>query len=177
MRFLGFKWMRLSLGLRWLLALIVFSPYGGWAQGVGERPRAVPGNLVLHPSSLYLEQDEAVFFLYQPVAPVGQLHLVEAVLDESGNPVVRYRWDLRDDGALGDEIAGDGIYGRMVNFKERKLRNVEFFVVDSPLTQFQPQSLLSQYTVLTPVSVLELKRRPSFMEMVAQAWLKLWPSL
>lgn len=84
------------------------------------------------------------------------------------SPTIRYKWELNDQGELGDRKAGDGIYSRVISFKEKKKTTLYFFVSDEIYQKNEiPRSDMYSSDF---ISYIEIVNRPSFLEMLGIAW-------
>ncbi len=87
-------------------------------------------NFQINPDYLFTDEDLGVKFTVTVVSQGSEkpknIILVETRLEGK----VKYRWPLNDTGWNGDEKAGDGIYSREIQFKEKKPRTLVFFVLE-----------------------------------------------
>jgi hypothetical protein len=76
-----------------------------------------------------------------------------------------------DDGSEGDFKAGDGIYTRRIQIKESKAKTMTFLVVpespEGPVPGTLPKVAPDQ------LANLEIKNRPSMIEILGQIWSKI----
>jgi len=112
---------------------------------------------------MYTNDDRTILFTAKVNSSAENLphHLVLFQTDETGKKI-KYRWKLTDNGFLGDEKKGDGIYSRKVEYKKSKAGKVDFFV--SLNADIPSQDL--------KVSI-EIIRRPSFLELLGEIWNRL----
>lgn len=112
--------------------------------------------LQISPEKILTYQDVAVHFSVtvdceNPSCP----QKVKLKMLDRDHSNVRARWALSDDGKLGDLKAGDKVYSRTIQFKEKKVGAITFFVEDQHGTQ------------------LQIVARPTFLQLLQNIWSKL----
>ncbi len=118
--------------------------------------------LEVFPNILFTENDVGVRFSFSPETSKEQIPPVFVTLVEMNGDTQtpKYRWELRDDGTLGDKLTGDGIYSRKIQFKELRPKTLHFAILD---TQNIP----------TTTATLEIRAHPTFIDIVRDAWKKI----
>lgn len=116
------------------------------------------GEVTAVPAALFRKESTAVVFQY--VSPIGHLahRPLLAQIDEQGHPILRLGV-LGDDGLLGDQKAGDGVYSRKFQLNQKKAGVVYYQIQDG-----QTEAALS-----APLAI-EVVRHPAFQELLSQIW-------
>ncbi len=119
----------------------------------------------IFPPSLYTDDEAGILFTVTFKTdphenPPSEVTLVEVGKDGQST---RYRWPLKDNGGQSDQKAGDGIYSRVIQFKEKKARKI-IFRVFLETSSSNPSDFLE--------GVLEIKPRPSMWEILKGVWNK-----
>ncbi len=132
-------------------------------------------NFKIEPKSLFVNQEGSVLFSVQLLSSLekqASVFLIE--VDKSGE-LIRYHWPLKDDGSFGDIKAGDGVYSRTIQFKEKSPKQLHFLVTSS-----QDEEKMKQHAKIEELNSssilkadLEITPRPSFLEIMAQIWKKI----
>jgi len=147
--------------------LLLFFPFLTFAQ---ENP-----SLRISNPSLFVEEDLGVLFAFRPSLPISVNE--KAILLEIKDSKIRYRWDLLDNGTLGDQIAGDGIWSRRIQFKEKKITILDFLALSASEEQIQmslsPGSPAPTDQHIEKVS-LEIKARPTFIDIIKGIFRKIF---
>lgn len=131
-------------------------------------------NFKINPDYLFTDEDLGVKFTVT-VIPQGSekpknIILVETRLENR----VKYRWPLNDEGRNGDSKAGDGIYEREIQFKEKKPRTLVFFVLEQEEEGKgfgNPGEILPEGLGLR--GELEIRAHPTFIEILKGAYEKI----
>lgn len=138
------------------------------------------------PSSLFTNQDKKVTItvqvenLDQPGSTLGlpqRLGLVRMKKSRisSGKKLVFLGW-MNDSGVMGDQEKGDGIFTRKIQFKEYLAGRIELYAVHVALNSSVEEEFAGKHSIdeLNVVRgkpiVLEIQRRPTFIETMAQVW-------
>lgn len=133
-------------------------------------------NFNIFPDYLFTDEDLGVKFtvtvLSQGAENPKSITLIE-VNEEKG--FVKYRWPLNDEGTQGDEKAGDGVYSREIQFKEKRPKNLVFYVLEEKGAQ---KGVAAQSESLPSVSahqrsILEIRAHPTFIDILKNAWGKI----
>ena len=87
---------------------------------------------------------------------------------------MKYRWPLNDEGMNGDDKAGDGIYGREIQFKEKKPRILVFYVLE----QAEEQKGFGNPGETLPAGIglrgeLEIRAHPTFIDVLKGVYQKI----
>jgi hypothetical protein len=116
-----------------------------------------PGFLVASTNVLVAYLDQEVLFTLKVDCPPTQCpEKVELkMLDDKEDDGVKARWPMMDNGLTGDQEAGDKVYSRTVQFKEKKL--------DTLLFSVNPTHIVA--ITVTP--------RPTLIEILQGIWKKL----
>ena len=156
------------------LFLIIFTPL----------LKAEDKNMTLEiiPSQVFAGDDVSILFQVKVdgTNPSKVLNLVEWNAD---NTEIKYHWELSDDGARGDQKAGDGIYSRIIQFKEQKVKTINFWVTDQNLAEnTNPSSVFLHKTspqIQNPELIsdkqkasLQIIARPTFQDILKNAYQK-----
>lgn len=126
---------------------------------------------IFNAENIFMDEERTLLFTVTieqaPSEPLEQINLIE--LDRTEKKV-RSRWEMRDDGQLGDQKAGDGIFSRIVNFKEKKPGTVPYYVLEEKRGSFTdlPQELDGSQISSEQKRLLNVKPRPSFIELMGQ---------
>lgn len=116
------------------------------------------------PPSLFTFEDRAVTFSVKLKNNREDLLLVSLIDDKNFD---LYKWDLNDNGVLGDKKKGDSFYSRKIQFKEKKPGIKKFAVIT------KDEQNLKKIEDPNRVLELEIIKRPSFLELVKGAFQKI----
>lgn len=116
------------------------------------------------------EQEQRVLFTVTVpphTTPAGPITIVQYARE--GDEIIR-RWELNDQGMLGDRQPLDGMYARKADFKENRPGHLRFAVVTAPEGHppwsAHPAALRAELPV-TP--------RQSFLDIVRALWQRVFP--
>lgn len=140
-------------------------------------------NFEVIPSEIFVSEDASILFKarYSSSSPKPKtLSLVE--WNQTGSEI-KYHWELMDDGSQGDEVANDSIFSRVVQFKEKKIKTLSFWVTEEKLADnTNPTSVFLHKTspqlssaVAIPENqkaTLNIISRPTFQEILKNAYQK-----
>jgi hypothetical protein len=119
------------------------------------------------PNLLYTDDDVQVIFAVRldPAEkdPPPSLSLVE--LGPDGEKI-RFHWVLTDDGSEGDLQAHDGVYSRKIQFKESRPKKISFAVIAAAPETVRNGSEISPSISSEEKGVLEVRARPTFIEIL-----------
>ncbi len=143
---------------------------------VGEIQAVEVKSFQMDPNYLFTDEDLGVKFtatvLSQGSEIPESITLVE-VNEEKG--FVKYRWPLNDQGRQGDLKAGDGVYSREIQFKEKRPTQLVFYVLEE--TEAQKGAALKGESLPAVLSnqraVLEIRAHPTFVEILKDVWRKI----
>jgi len=130
------------------------------------------------PDALFAKESTHVIFRFIPTpesvsSPPQSPHYSLIELAQDGS-VARYIGMLTDEKALGDEVAGDGVFTRKVQLNEKVSGQIEFAIIDesSPLN---PQTITANElsSLILEKTIVKVIRHPSFLELLEQVWAKL----
>lgn len=132
---------------------------------------------IIFPEYLFTDEDLGVNFAVK-VVPQGSenpktITLME--VDETrGN--IKYRWPLNDEGTHGDKKAADGVYSREIQFKERKPKQIVFYVLEENADLKGPPTGNVGLPSISAAQreVLEIRAHPTFTEIIKNAFHKIW---
>ena len=128
----------------------------------------------IEPNSLFVQEERGVLFTAQVGSRSSKkpqaLFLLE--MDSSGEKI-RYHWELKDEG-VGDLKAHDGIYSRKIQFKEKQPKTLHFLVVSELKQEDLKKYPMNENKLSFALrATLEIKPRPSFIEILSQVWEKI----
>lgn len=132
-------------------------------------------NFKIEPNSLFVDQEGSILFSVQVDSSQVKPEMVYLIEIDKKGELIRYHWPLKDDGSFGDLKAGDGVYSRVIQFKEKRSTQLRFLVTASQDEEKMKQHLkieeLNSSSILK--ADLEITPRPSFLEIMAQIWKKI----
>lgn len=122
------------------------------------------------PVTMEAEQEQRVLFsVTLPTPATAPIPITVVQYARDGDEIIR-RWDLNDEGLLGDRVAHDGHYARKADFKELRPGRLRFAVVTGaeahPPWSAHPIALRAELPV-TP--------RRSFLDIVRALWQRVFP--
>lgn len=122
------------------------------------------------PIAMEAEQEQRVLFTVTfPTPATAPIPIIVVQYAREGDEIIR-RWELNDEGLLGDRIAHDGHYARKADFKELHPGTLRFAVVTGaeahPAWSAHPAALRAELPV-TP--------RRSFLDIVCALWQRVFP--
>ena len=155
---------------RLITILFLLSPLV-WAHGA--RAGSIEAFQIV-PNLLYVEDDVKVIFSVKAKEGEGPLPPVITLMElDAAGEKIRFLWPLTDDGTQGDLVAGDGLYTRKIQYKERRPTRITFLVAPAPPENFQTK----QPPPAVPPSqsnAIEVRGRPSFLEILRDIFNKIW---
>ena len=118
----------------------------------------------IEPNSLFVGEERGVLFTVRVESQSRQkpTSFILLEMDSSGEKV-RYRWELKDDG-IGDFKANDAIYSRIIQFKEKQPKALQFLVVP------RKDPIKDELNTSPLRATLEIKARPTFIEVLEGIW-------
>ncbi len=140
-------------------------------------------HLEVIPSEIFVSEDASILFkahYRSSSAKPKALTLVE--WNQTGSEI-KYHWELMDDGSQGDEVANDSIFSRVVQFKEKKIKTLSFWVTDEKLSdntnptsvflhKASPQLSSAAAIPENQKATLNIISRPTFQEILKNAYQK-----
>ncbi len=139
-------------------------------------PAFATDSFSIQPSELFVDEEAPVLFRFQAASSAenkpASFLLVE-IDAKTGNP--RFNWALKDEGGRGDFQANDGIYSRVIQFKEKKPKKIEFWILPQGSLQ-EGSNDLSAETLRPQIlekKFLEIQARPTFIDILKEAYYKI----
>lgn len=145
----------------WLLLWTLLSPL---ASSNASEPSEIFQQVSLSDNSFFAHQDKEVVFRFR--APSTDAHYGIIRVDENGK-MLKYLGAMTDSGILGDKVPGDAIFGRKLEFKQNRTGTLYFHII-------QENAARNQVLARSELIRIEVLRRPSFLEVSAQAFKKFW---
>jgi len=130
----------------------------------------------IQPSQLFVDEEAPVLFRFETKSNSAEskpAFLLIEIDSKTGNP--RFSWTLKDEGGRGDLQANDGIYSRVIQFKEKKPKKMEFWIVPQGSLQ-EGSNDLSAETLRPQIlekKFLEIQARPTFIDILKEAYYKI----
>lgn len=125
------------------------------------------------PNLLYTDDDVKVIFSAKAGAGEAAVPVISLLELDSAGEKVRFIWPLTDDGSQGDLIAGDGLYSRKIQFKEKRPKKITFLVAPIPPGTFETDKT-PPIVPPSQTAVLEIRPRPTFLEILRDVFRKIW---
>lgn len=129
----------------------------------------------IFPDYLFTDDDVGVRFTVTVLSQDSEIkkNIVLLEVDESLGKI-KYRWPLNDEGIQGDLKSGDGLYSRIIQFKEKRPKQLVFYVLEDETNK---QGFVATET-LPSVSAqqratLEIRAHPTFIDVLKDVWKKI----
>lgn len=131
-------------------------------------------NFVINPDYLFTEEDLGVKFTVTVSSQASEKPKNIILVEMKPEGTVKYRWPLNDEGMNGDDKPGDGLYGRQIQFKERKPKTLVFFVME----QGEEQKGFGNPGESLPAGMglraeLEIRAHPTFIDILKGVYEKI----
>ncbi len=152
------------------LFILIFLSIGPKAWAVDAAPA-----FLIQPAEIFVDDEAAILFQVTPKQADQKpesFTLVE--LDpKTGNP--RFSWVLKDEGHQGDFRKEDGLYSRIIQFKEKKPKTIEFWILPQNALPEGPSGKIAGNVqpLVIEKGVLTVKSRPTFIDILREAYYKI----
>lgn len=119
--------------------------------------------------ALYTGDDRALLFTARVNLSEGEApdHLILFQTNDKAQ-TFEHRWQMQDNGFMGDKIAGDRIYSRKVEFKESKPGHLYFAVGRKP--EMKTSGRLAEVIPENLRASVKIIQRPTFFQLLGKIW-------
>lgn len=140
---------------------------------IGKIEGAELSSFQISPIYLFTDDDVGVKFAVTVLSQGSEIPKNISLMEvDEEKEKIKYRWPLNDDGTQGDVKAGDGVYSRNIQFKEKRPKKIVFYVLEEQESSQGKVSESLPSVSSAQRSVLEIRAHPTMIDILKDVWNK-----